>query len=687
MKRIFVLILCLSSVAHAGDQSRQDIRASLERARLAQQDVLANLHQLSENRQEASSLSDLLRVLRTLHDMQLGVVRGGRALLARTFGQSADALEADDRQAVERLGADQQSVHRRFEEWRAQMHAAASLDGAAESVRIVNGRAEASAAGSLMEEAKQQIDEMTLSEASTTAQRAADEIAKLIHSLEVGMLDAAALLDQRLRELSDILVREKAVRAKLEPDREVDWRRLGREQADVRERTRLLTFEETGLATLALEAVRTAHDFMRNAETGLRQRNHEEAVLDVDKAIAELQKAIAAAEAAEGEVEENFMPERPEVKDKRPEKMGGMPAMMGEQSGGIDVSPIAQIAADMALVAKLKRRQQALYSETIGKASAKPLPAGRQTSYAAQLPQLIQRVTIYLPDVAEALDTARGAMVESAEALRQNDNPASAARQEVALERLDYAEQELRTFWEELFKAMSRISSLGGSAPPHGAGQKEEEKAKMNLLLILMREIVRIGALMKDLDVIMAKTTVWMDSPAASIDEKELGTGVAEQWALRDTALDIFEQLKPAASEAQALPEAVMEAAQWLEGAHDAMKESDFARAHERQTAALDFLENAWTIMAMSMATISQNQQQQSPSDPQNKTGEAQFQTGEAAAAGSETEGDTKPWYWDLPPAAREAIVQSMNEEFPPRYAPAIKRYYERLSRNNADTR
>jgi hypothetical protein len=37
-------------------------------------------------------------------------------------------------------------------------------------------------------------------------------------------------------------------------------------------------------------------------------------------------------------------------------------------------------------------------------------------------------------------------------------------------------------------------------------------------------------------------------------------------------------------------------------------------------------------------------------------------------------------WQWNLPEQARQIIRQPMAEPFPPQYAAAIKRYYERLS-------
>jgi len=130
----------------------------------------------------------------------------------------------------------------------------------------------------------------------------------------------------------------------------------------------------------------------------------------------------------------------PDVKRKSPKKLGGMPAMAGVGGEGIDVSPIAQIAADIALVAKLRRLQEQLYAETLGKAPAKPLPANRQRAYAAQLPQLIRRVELYLASSASLLGEARQAMAESMEHLQANDKRASASRQEVAIDRLRTAE-------------------------------------------------------------------------------------------------------------------------------------------------------------------------------------------------------------------------------------------------------
>ena len=50
-----------------------------------------------------------------------------------------------------------------------------------------------------------------------------------------------------------------------------------------------------------------------------------------------------------------------------------------------------------------------------------------------------------------------------------------------------------------------------------------------------------------------------------------------------------------------------------------------------------------------------------------------------AAAVGAAD--DAKPWYWSLPPRARDAVGQSLEGRFPPKYSSAIERYYERLAK------
>jgi hypothetical protein len=62
-------------------------------------------------------------------------------------------------------------------------------------------------------------------------------------------------------------------------------------------------------------------------------------------------------------------------------------------------------------------------------------------------------------------------------------------------------------------------------------------------------------------------------------------------------------------------------------------------------------------------------------------------ETGDAVVAGDAVTDDGKPWYWDLPPQAREAVSQSMEAAYPPKYAPSIERYYQRLSSQHGEQR
>jgi hypothetical protein len=306
--------------------------------------------------------------------------------------------------------------------------------------------------------------------------------------------------------------------------------------------------------------------------------------------------------------------------------------------------------------------------------------AGRQVAYAAELPQLTLRVERYLVDAAAELELARAAMNASAERLREDDLKASAPHQEKALEHLAAAEKLMRGFWDELMETLARISKdVEGS--PHGA-EGEEERAKEDLLMTLMREIVRVGRILKALDLVMAKTSAWTEASPDTIDPKELEATTAKQFELRDTGLDIVGQLMPLGGEAGTVTEAVMEASQFMEGAADMLKVKNFHKALERQETAKKFLEEAWQVIAMSMSTLNEGKESEE-TEPQDEEGEAEFKAGEeSAVAGAGGADDGRPWYWDLAPQLREAVEQSQEGDLPARYEPAIKRYYERLSRS-----
>ncbi len=52
----------------------------------------------------------------------------------------------------------------------------------------------------------------------------------------------------------------------------------------------------------------------------------------------------------------------------------------------------------------------------------------------------------------------------------------------------------MRGFYDKLLEALELISAPPAEGAPHGAAQGEEEKAKMSALLTMLREIVRIAA-------------------------------------------------------------------------------------------------------------------------------------------------------------------------------------------------
>jgi hypothetical protein len=211
----------------------------------------------------------------------------------------------------------------------------------------------------------------------------------------------------------------------------------------------------------------------------------------------------------------------------------------------------------------------------------------------------------------------------------------------------------------------------------------------MTLLLIMLREVVRVGQLMKEQDALMVRTQGWIDAEKSAggklpqTIESDVADGAARQRELSLTGLDIFKQLGPVGGEAQQLPEAVMEAAQFMEGAADSLDAPNPSQALDRQKAAVDFLERAWTVMAMSMSSMAQ-MEEKSNADPKNETGKTADTTGQGSGTGGNAPAaEAKPWYWELPPQIRDAVSQSSEENFPPEYAPAIKRYYERLSQGD----
>ena len=65
----------------------------------------------------------------------------------------------------------------------------------------------------------------------------------------------------------------------------------------------------------------------------------------------------------------------------------------------------------------------------------------------------------------------------------------------------------------------------GAEGAPHG-GEGEEEKAKMKALLTVLREIVRVGQIMKELDILIAKTEGWNAADRSKIDAAAVESAV-----------------------------------------------------------------------------------------------------------------------------------------------------------------
>ena len=206
--------------------------------------------------------------------------------------------------------------------------------------------------------------------------------------------------------------------------------------------------------------------------------------------------------------------------------------------------------------------------------------------------------------------------------------------------------------------------------------------------MVLFREIVRIGRMMKAQQALIARTEGWAGSSPDTIDPQAVAEAAGKQRELSKTAFDILKKLEPLPGEVvSSLPEAVLEAGQWMEGAADMLDEPKFNKALERQRVAMEFLENAWTVMAQSMATLMEGQQSDE-SEQKDRQGKPKTGDGEGTTAGTDARtGDGRPWYWNLPPRARDAISQSLAAPLPPKYESAIKRYYERLSNRDKSER
>lgn len=684
-----LLVISCAEMVH-GQTSLAGARSALDDVRTIQTQLIDRLAELDRSHRRAASMVDLLAGLESLGQLQAVVTTTAQGLLTRTFGKTMQDLAESDRQMIEQLAVDQQAIQQRWTDWQARLNQAVTGQDTPEALRSFQKAAVDSPVSTLMNRAAGQVQQNHLSQAAETAREAQDELARLQLALLAGTQTAEQLAERHLRLLKELADRQRQIRSPLGNDglNRTESRRLLRQQVDLAREVRVLLFPEAAVTPGARDFLQTAHEAMNQAIQHLQRQRLSETRAAVDKAITSLEDAIKRAEAeAEKEIELP-MPSGPR-NQKRPDKLGGMPAMPGDSGAGIDVSALAQLTGDIALVVKIRRRQILLHRESIGELPVSEamgrLAAGRQRALAALLPQLARRAEAYDPGLTPILEGARHAMVEATGRLENADRRGAAPFQKVAIERLTEAEVRMREFYARLLEALERFSAPSVEGAPHGA-EGEEEKAKMTALLTMLREIVRVGLIMKELDVEIARAEAWSAGDTTP-DEQAVKNSAAHHRELSKTGLDIVKQLSVLPGEVvMSLPEAVLEAAQFLEGAADSLDEPDFVETRDRQNTAMDFLENAWQTIAHSMATLTSGQDADD-SEKNTEPGDSSESRsgGETAAAVTDSAGgDKKPWYWDLPPQARDAVMQSLSESLPPRYAPAIERYYERLSRSRS---
>jgi hypothetical protein len=672
---MLVAATCIA-MASAGAQDPASLpRQSLERARDLSGSGAKALEALLAEGERPGSAADLLESLRSVHGLQSALARSCRSLVARTFGVSPDSLREEDRRAVEDLLAEETTARNRFAEWRSAAARAAEAEGAPAFLRAFRDRAVPSPVPDLQEEVLREIRRARLSEASSRAQEAADGIARLALLLEVAASSPEDLLERRRTALQDIIDREKRIRAGLDAQASTreDFRRAAREQGDLVERARPLGFEESGIPEGALAEVRRGQKLLEEAQALLRKEDRAAAGA-IDRALESLALALDALRsdgAAPG-----TLPARPVLPLRALDRPGGGPALLGGPGGGgVDPGPIAQLAADIALVDRLREKEVRLHEETAGKKPSAADPAGRQLSVAGEVPPVLRRVEVYLPSAARTIEDARAAMVEASGRLKAGEAAAASARQESAIERLAAAGSELRAFWEELLEALSRISKAVESGPSHGAASAGEEKEREGRYLELLREMVRLGRLMKDEDLLIGKTEPWVETPPPEGDPGP-AAAARSQRDLAITATNIEERLEPAGSLAEGIVEALGEAARFLDGAADSLEKNQFDRALDRQRTAMEYLSSAWTVVVgTTAAAAGRAGRTVSDATPPPATGAEG-----AGAAASTAEDVGKPWYWSLPPRERDAVRQSLESRFPAGYEAAVRRYYERLS-------
>lgn len=683
-------LLMLTAAAPGGAARAEDgvqlARTSLEQAREGQGQVLERLTSLMEERRRSSSTVELMNTLTQLREMELVILQRVRGLMPLTFGKVLDKLTESERQRLDQLAADQRGVRQRLADWSAAVARYASAPDAAEAMRRMQTRISRSPARELMDQAEAGMKANRLAEGLTAGTKSADELARLLQSLEAMTTAPEQLLGKRIRELRDLLDGEKRVRVSLEESTSSgpDWALLRKAQEAVSEPARLLAFDESGLFPAALEQVRAAHEAMQSVDAALRKRQREPASSGADAAIAALERALALLESATETVIDPDLPQAPYL-----ERRSGTPLpMQVVAQGGApapDLNAIAQLAADIAMLAKIRRAQAGFQAEALGRAPPLPEPADRQQALADRLPQLSRRVAWYLPSASERLDAAREGMNQAVELLRAADVRPAAEPQGRALDHLTAAEDEMRVFWEQLLAAMNEITSGASGVAPGGTSDEEPDKALLKRMMQLLPELVRLGLLVKDLDALILTTTPWAENEPDAGESAAVEAAVKRQRLLAETGVDIAAKTGEIGDEASSrVASTVREAVEFMVGAADALEARSYEKANGRQVDALEILRRAWLVAASSMASMSEIEQLST--DQQGAAlGQAGMGAGEGGGGSEGVGGDSKPWYWNEPPRAREAISQSLAQPFPPGYDAAIKRYYERLSERKAE--
>ncbi len=655
-------------------------RRQLASARTAQEQALAGLAQLIAGESRASSLGELVTDIAALRDAQSALVRGARALLPRTFGKSLEALAEEDRDALQKLGAEAALIGARFGDWQRAFERRAA--DAPSALKDLASRASASPAAELLEKTAQAIGKNRLSDATAAGRSAIDALTRLVLALEVESLQAGDLRDRRLRALEELLECETRAAVRAADARTPEaLRQERREQYETCERARPLAFQEAGLPAQAGEHMAGALRAMEAAEAACGRERGDEALASMRKAIDALALAVEIVRLTDVQAVQARLP-APPSSPRTASPPGAIAGAFGAGSGGVDLNALAQLGADIALVSRLRERQAQLLDESLGTRKEEPAAAERQRVCAAQVPQLARRVEVYLPPAGQALQEAGRAMTEAADRVGAGDRTSAAARQKVALAALATAEEKLRELWTELLETLARISRAVESGPSHGAaGSGEEREMPAASYAVLIRELVRLGRLIKDEEALIARTRAWSEATVAA-DADGVREAAAAQRALAARGQEIASALGDAGGEGGSLVAALGEACPFLAGAADMLEKERYDKALERQETALEYLGEAWTVVTQAAAAAASSRDV-AAADSGARTGTA---TSGAGLAGGTRE-DGKPWYWDLPPRARDAVGQSLESRFVPRYAPAIERYYERLAKRRQAAR